>query len=118
MLCLLNLVILLFNDENIKNINNNNGINADTFYQLIYAIFVNDDKDNGNMKIIAILCVMNLLKINSCSLSKHIVEIYELLKTIVSNKPDLKKELKNLIIKAIEEIEKNPIYLNRKNINK
>ena len=118
MLCLLNLVILLFNDENIKNINNNNGINADTFYQLIYAIFVNDDKDNGNMKIIAILCVMNLLKINSCSLSKHIVEIYELLKTIVNNKPDLKKELKNLIIKAIEEIEKNPIYLNRKNINK
>ena len=116
MLCLFNLVILLFNDECIKNLNNNMNINTDSFYKLIYAIFVNEDKDNGNMKIIAILCVLNLLKINSCSLKKHIVEIYELLKTLVNNKADLKIELKNLIIKTNEEIEKSQLYLNKNNL--
>ena len=111
MLCLLNLVILLFNDENL---NNNNNMNVQSFYQLIYAIFVNGEKEYDNMKIIAILCILNLVKINSSSLKKNIVEIYELLKTMVNNQKDLNEKLKGLIIKANEEIEKSQIYLDKK----
>ena len=111
MLCLLNLIILLFNDENLKNMQNiNNKINIDTFYKLIYAIFANDDNTNDNMRIIAVLCILNLLKINSSTLNNNIVEIYEVIKTLYSNKSDLKTEVKNLLIKAIEEIEKNQIF--------
>lgn len=112
MLCLLNLVILLFNDENLKNMNNN--LNIKSFYQLIYAIFVNDDKDNEKNKIIAILCLLNLIKINSSTLKNNIVEIYELFKTIVFNRTDLSDKLKNLILKANEEIEKSQVYLDSK----
>ena len=108
MLCLLNLIILLFNDENMQNINNK--INIDTFYKLIYAIFANDDNTNDNMRIIAVLCILNLLKINSSTLNNNIVEIYEVIKTLYSNKSDLKTEVKNLLIKATEEIEKNQIF--------
>ena len=111
MLCLLNLVILQFNDENL---NNNNNMNVQSFYQLIYAIFVNGEKEYDNMKIIAILCILNLVKINSSSLKKNIVEIYELLKTMVNNQKDLNEKLKGLIIKANEEIEKSQIYLDKK----
>lgn len=114
MLCLLNLVILLFNDENMNN-NNNNNIKVDYFYKLIYAIFVNNDKDNDNMKIISILCLLNLLKINSSTLKNNIVEIYELLKTYSFNRADLKPELNNLILKTLKEIETNKIYLDKKN---
>ena len=111
MLCLLNLIILLFNDENLKNMQNiNNKINIDTFYKLIYAIFANDDNTNDNMRIIAVLCILNLLKINSSTLNNNIVEIYEVIKTLYSNKSDLKTEVKNLLIKATEEIEKNQIF--------
>ena len=111
MLCLLNLIILLFNDENLKNMQNiNNKINIDTFYKLIYAIFANDDNTNDNLRIIAVLCILNLLKINSSTLNNNIVEIYEVIKTLYSNKSDLKTEVKNLLIKATEEIEKNQIF--------
>ena len=111
MLCLLNLIILLFNDENLKNMQNiNNKINIDTFYKLIYAIFANDDNTNDNMRIIAVLCILNLLKINSSTLNNNIVEIYEVIKTLYCNKSDLKTEVKNLLIKATEEIEKNQIF--------
>ena len=111
MLCLLNLIILLFNDENLKNMQNiNNKINIDTFYKLIYAIFANDDNTNNNKRIIAVLCILNLLKINSSTLNNNSVEIYEFIKTLYSNKIDLKTEVKNLLIKAIEEIEKNQIF--------
>ena len=111
MLCLLNLIILLFNDENLKNMQNiNNKINIDTFYKLIYAIFANDDSTNDNMRIIAVLCILNLLKINSSTLNNNIVEIYEVIKTLYSNKSDLKTEVKDLLIKATEEIEKNQIF--------
>ena len=111
MLCLLNLIILLFNDENLKNMQNiNNKINIDTFYKLIYAIFANDDNTNDNMRIIAVLCILNLLKINSSTLNNNIVEIYEVIKTLYSNKSDLKTEVKNLLIKATEEIEKNQLF--------
>ena len=113
MLCLLNLIILLFNDENLKNmqnINNKINIDIDTFYKLIYAIFANDDNTNDNMRIIAVLCILNLLKINSSTLNNNIVEIYEVIKTLYSNKSDLKTEVKNLLIKATEEIEKNQIF--------
>ena len=112
MLCLLNLVILLFNDESMKNMNNNK-INVENFYKLIYAIFVNDDKDNENMKCIAILCLLNLLKINSSTLKDNIVEFYELLKTFSFNRTDLKQEFKDLIQKTIKEIEKNKIFLDK-----
>ena len=111
MLCLLNLIILLFNDENLKNMQNiNNKINCDTFYKLINAIFANDDNTNNNKRIIAVLCILNLLKINSSTLNNNSVEIYEFIKTLYSNKIDLKTEVKNLLIKAIEEIEKNQIF--------
>ena len=114
MLCLLNLVILLFNDENMKNMNN---INVLYFYKLIYAIFVNDDKDNENMKCIALLCMLNLLKINSNTLKDNIVEIYELLKKFLFNRTDLKPEFKNLIEKTIKEIEKNKIFVETKQLS-
>ena len=118
MLCLLNLIILLFNDENLKNMQNiNNKINIDTFYKLIYAIFANDDNTNDNMRIIAVLCILNLLKINSSTLNNNIVEIYEVIKTLYSNKSDLKTEVKNLLIKATEEIEKNQIFKDKTSKN-
>ena len=110
MLCLLNLVILLFNDENLKN---NNNLNTKSFYQIVYAIFKNDEKDFDNMRIISILCILNLVKINSSSLKIYIVEIYELLKTIVQNNNNLNDKLKVLIIKANEEIEKSQLYLEK-----
>ena len=111
MLCLLNLVILLFNDEYMMK----NSLNVKSFYQLIYAIFVHDDKDNENIKIIALLCILNLIKINSNTLKNNIFEIYELLKTISINRNDLSDKLKNLIMKTNEEIEKNKIFLEKKN---
>jgi len=118
MLCLLNLIILLFNDENLKNMQNiTNKINIDTFYKLIYAIFANDDNTNDNMRIIAVLCILNLLKINSSTLNNNIVEIYEVMKTLYSNKSDLKTEVKNLLIKATEEIEKNQIFKDKTSKN-
>ena len=114
MLCLYNLVILLFNDEYLMK----NNLNIQTFYQLIYAIFANDDKDNEKIKIITLLCIINLIKINSITLKNNIVEIYELLKTISVNRNDLSDRLKDLMIKTIEEIEKNKIYLEKTNKNK
>ena len=114
MLCLYNLVILLFNDEYLMK----NNLNIKTFYQLIYAIFANDDKDNEKIKIISLLCILNLIKINSITLKNNIVEIYELLKTISVNRNDLSDRLKDLMIKTIEEIEKNKIYLEKINKNK
>ena len=100
--------------KNMNN-NNNNNIKVEYFYKLIYAIFVNDDKDNDNMKIISILCLLNLLKINSSTLKNNIVEIYELLKTYSFNRTDLKPELNNLILKTLKQIETNKIYLDKKN---
>ena len=114
MLCLYNLVILLFNDEYLMK----NNLNIQTFYQLIYAIFANDDKDNEKIKIITLLCILNLIKINSITLKNNILEIYELLKTISVNRNDLSDRLKDLMIKTIEEIEKNKIYLEKINKNK
>ena len=113
MLCLLNLIILLFNDENIKNMKNN--LDVQPFYQLIYAIFANDDKDNENIKFIAILCIINLVKINSITLKDNIVEIYEIIKTIGINREDISNKLKNLIFKTTSEIEMNPIYKEKRN---
>ena len=119
MLCLLNLVILLFNDENMKNMKNMNNINVIYFYKLIYAIFVNDDndKDNENMKCIALLCMLNLLKINSSTLKDNIIQIYELLKKFLFNRTDLKPEFKNLIEKTIKEIEKNKFFVDTKQLS-
>ena len=114
MLCLYNLVILLFNDEYLMK----NNLNIKIFYQLIYAIFANDDKDNEKIKIITLLCILNLIKINSITLKNNILEIYELLKTISVNRNDLSDRLKDLMIKTIEEIEKNKIYLEKINKNK
>ena len=113
MLCLLNLVILLFNDENVNNMKNN--LDIQSFYQLVYAIFANDDKDNENIKFIAILCIINLVKINSITLKDNIVEIYELIKTVAINREDISNKLKNLIFKATSEIEMNQIYKDKRN---
>ena len=115
MLCLLNLVILLFNDENVNNMKNN--LDIKTFYQLIYAIFANNDTDNENIKFIALLCIINLVKINSITLKDNIVEIYELIKTIGINREDISNKLKNLIFKATSEIEINQIYKEKRNKN-
>ena len=107
MLYLLNIIILLFNDENLKNMQNiNNRINIDTFYKLIYAIFADDDKTNDNMRIIVVLCNLNLLKINSSTLNNNIKEIYEVIKALYSNKNDLKTEVKNLLIKELKNLKK------------
>lgn len=111
MLCLLNLVILLFNENVLKN----NEINFDIFYKLISAILINED-DNDNLKKIAILCLLNLIKINSCTLDKYIGEIYEILKTIGINRNNDNDEYKKLVKKNIEEIENCQIYKNKKNI--
>ena len=110
MLCLLNLVILLFNENVLKN----NKINFEIFYQLISAILIKED-DNDNLKKIAILCLLNLIKINSCTLDKYIVEIYEILKTIRINRNNDNEEFKKLLVKNIEDIESCEIYKNKKN---
>ena len=110
MLCLLNLVILLFNENVLKN----NEINFDIFYKLISAILINED-DNDNLKKIAILCLLNLIKINSCTLDKYIWEIYEILKTIGINRNNDNDEYKKLVKKNIEDIENCQIYKNKKN---
>ena len=109
MLCLLNLVILLFNENVLKN----NKINFDIFYKLISAILINED-DNDNLKKIAILCLLNLIKINSCTLDKYIGEIYEILKTIGINRNNDNDEYKKLVEKNIEDIENCQIYKNKK----
>ena len=110
MLCLLNLVILLFNENVLKN----NKINFEIFYQLISAILIKED-DNDNLKKIAILCLLNLIKINSCTLDKYIVEIYEILKTMRINRNNDNEEFKKLLVKNIEDIESCEIYKNKKN---
>lgn len=101
MLCLLNLIILLFNDNVLKD----NKIDVDIFYKLIVAILINKE-DGDNMKKIAILCILNLVKINSCTLIKFIGEIHQILKNIALNCPNENKEYKQLVNKAIEDIEK------------
>ena len=111
MLCLLNLVILLFNENILKN----NKIDIEIFYKLISAILINEG-DGNVLKKIAILCLLNLIKINSFTLSKYIVEIYEILKTIGINRNNLNEELKKLILKAINDIESCEIYKSKKRI--
>ena len=111
MLCLLNLVILLFNENILKN----NKIDIEIFYKLISAILINEG-DGNVLKKIAILCLLNLIKINSFTLSKYIVEIYEILKTIGINRNNLNEELKKLILKAINDIENCEIYKSKKKI--
>ena len=110
MLCLLNLVILLFND----NILMNNKIDVEIFYKLISAILINED-DGDNLKKIAILSLLNLIKINSYTLSKYINELYDILKNIV-NKNNLNEEFKKLAVKSIENIEQSQIYKNKNKI--
>ena len=111
MLCLLNLVILLFNDTVLLN----NKLDVEIFYKLISAILINED-DGDNLKKIAILCLLNLIKINSSTLSKYINDFYEILKTIVINRKNLNEEFKKLLEKSIEEIEKSEIYKNKNKI--
>ena len=108
MLCLLNLIILLFgNQENVKN------LNEDIFYKLLYAVIVNNDKEEENLKIIGILCLINLIKIKTNSLKKYIKELYEVLKKLSVNEGEIKIEDKTvkLVNKAIEEIENNKGFL-------
>ena len=111
MLCLLNLVILLFNENILKN----NKIDIEIFYKLISAILINEG-DGNNLKKIAILCLLNLIKINSITLTKYINEIYEIIKTIGINRNNVNEELKKLIMKAISDIENCEIYKNKTKI--
>ena len=104
MLCLLNLVILLFNDNILKN----NKINIEIFYKLVTAILIYEDAGD-NLKKIAILCLLNLIKINSCTLQKYIKEIYEIIKTISENRQNINEECKKLLTKSLEDIEKSEI---------
>ena len=109
MLCLLNLVILLFN-ENILKVNK---IDVEIFYKLMSAILINEG-DGDILKKIAILCLLNLIKINSFTLSKYIVEIYEIIKTIGINRNTVNEELNKLLEKTIKEVENSDIYKNKK----
>ena len=109
MLCLLNLVILLFN-ENILKVNK---IDVEIFYKLMSAILINEG-DGDILKKIAILCLLNLIKINSFTLSKYIVEIYEIIKTIGINRNTVNEELKKLLEKTIKEVENSDIYKKKK----
>ena len=111
MLCLLNLVILLFNENILKT----NKIDTEIFYKLISAILINEG-DGNNLKKIAILCLLNLIKINSNTLTKYINEIYEIIKTIGINRNNVNEELKKLIMKAISDIENCEIYKNKTKI--
>ena len=111
MLCLLNLVILLFNENILKT----NKIDIEIFYKLISAILINEG-DGNNLKKIAILCLLNLIKINSLTLTKYINEIYEIIKTIGINRNNVNEELKKLIMKAISDIENCEIYKNKTKI--
>ena len=111
MLCLLNLVILLFNENILKT----NKIDIEIFYKLISAILINEG-DGNNLKKIAILCLLNLIKINSITLTKYINEIYEIIKTIGINRNNVNEELKKLIMKAISDIENCEIYKNKTKI--
>ena len=113
MLCLLNLVILLFNENTLKN----NKLDVEIFFKLISAILLNIEIGDTNLKKIAILCILNLLKINSFTLSKYIFEIYEILKTINQNSNNTNEELKKLISKSIDDIEKSDIYKAKKPFN-
>ena len=108
MLCLLNLVILLFNDTVLLN----NKLDVEIFYKLISAILINED-DGDNLKKIAILSLLNLIKINSYTLSKYINDFYEILKTIIINRKNINEEFKKLLEKSTEEIEKSEIYKNK-----
>ena len=110
MLCLLNLVILLFND----NVLINNKLDVEIFYKLISAILINEE-DGDNLKKIAILCLLNLVKINSYTLSKYIIEIYDILKNIM-NKKNIDEEFKKLVDKSVEDIEQSQIYKNKNKI--
>ena len=85
------------------------------FYKLISAVLINED-DGDNLKKIAILCLLNLIKINSYTLSKYINDFYEILKTIVINRKNLNEEFKKLLEKSIEEIEKSEIHKNKNKI--
>ena len=105
MLCLLNLVILLFNDTVLSN----NKLDIDIFYKLISAVLINED-DGDILKKIAVLCLLNIIKINSYTLSKYVNDFYEILKTIIINRKNLNEEFKKLLEKSIEEIEKSEIY--------
>ena len=102
MLCLLNLVILLFNE----NVLMNNKLDVEIFYKLISAILINE-ADGDDLKKIGILCLLNLVKINSYTLSKYINEIYDILKNI-KNKNNVGEEFKKLVEKSIEDIEQSP----------
>jgi hypothetical protein len=110
MLCLLNLVILLFND----NVLINNKLDVEIFYKLISAILINEE-DGDNLKKIAILCLLNLVKINSYTLSKYINEIYDILKNIM-NKKNIDEEFKKLVDKSVKDIEESQIYQNKNKI--
>ena len=110
MLCLLNLVILLFNE----NVLMNNKLDVEIFYKLISAILINED-DGDDLKKIGILCLLNLVKINSYTLSKYINEIYDILKNI-KNKNKIGEEFKKLVDKSIEDIEQSQIYKNKNKI--
>ena len=110
MLCLLNLVILLFNENTLNSLKNKSiNIDVEIFYKLISAVLVNDDIDDDNKKKIAILCILNLIKINSFTCTKYIKELHQILKNM-ELKESLNEEIKNLIIKANENIEKSDIY--------
>ena len=110
MLCLLNLVILLFNE----NVLMNNKLDVEIFYKLISAILINEE-DGDDLKKIGILCLLNLVKINSYTLSKYINEIYDILKNI-KNKNEIGEEFKKLVDKSIEDIEQSQIYKNKNKI--
>ena len=108
MLCLLNLIILLFgNQESEQKLNEN------IFYKLLYAVIVNNDEEGKNNKIIGVLCLINLIKIKSNSIKKYIKELYETLKKLNDSEGEAKIEDKTvkLINKAIEEIENNKGFL-------
>ena len=110
MLCLLNLVILLFNE----NVLMNNKLDVEIFYKLISAILINEE-DGDDLKKIGILCLLNLVKINSYTLSKYINELYDILKNI-KNKNKIGEEFKKLVDKSIEDIEQSQIYKNKNKI--
>ena len=106
MLCLLNLVILLFNDDILMN----NKLDVEIFYKLISAILINEE-DGDNLKKIAILCLLNLIKINSNTLLKYINDIYDILKNISDNEKKLDEEFKKLLDKSIANIEQSKVYI-------
>ena len=92
----------------------NNKLDVEIFYKLISAILINEE-DGDDLKKIGILCLLNLVKINSYTLSKYINELYDILKNI-KNKNKIGEEFKKLVDKSIEDIEQSQIYKNKNKI--